>query len=192
MLTVHVDFKSPAAWLAIGPTLALAKKHGVPIDWQPFPAFERPVPDLPEKATVGETHRKVRAESRRRIFRKYAALQGLELRFADEPKGTDLALGALARIAGDRTAYVQACFAAYWQDGADLNDPETVTALIAQTVAAPFAADPEPCDAALVEATESAESIGIVDAPAYLIADQLFIGREHLPWIEEIMSDAGQ
>lgn len=192
MLTVHVDFKSPASWLAIGPTLALAEKHDVPIDWQPFPAFERPVPDLPEKTTVGETHRKVRAESRRRIFRKYAALQGLELRFADEPKGTKLALGALALIAGDRTAYVQACFAAYWQDGADLNDPETVTALIAQAVAEPFAAEPGRCNAALVEATERAEATGIVDAPAYRIADQLFIGREHLPWIAELVSDAGQ
>ncbi|MEO0440835.1 MAG: DsbA family protein [Pseudomonadota bacterium] len=190
MLTVHIDFKSPAAWLAVRPTLALAEKHGVPITWKPFPTFERPMPELPEKASVGETHRKVRAESRRRIFRKYAALQGLELNFPEVPQGTDLALGALELISGDRTAYVEAAFKAYWEDQADLNDPKTVTSLIAQSVAKPFAADPENCQTALVAATETAEAIGVVDAPAYWIANQLFIGREHIPWISEIL--AGQ
>ncbi|MEM8917503.1 MAG: DsbA family protein [Pseudomonadota bacterium] len=192
MLTVHIDFKSPAAWLAIRPTLALAEKHDVPIAWKPFPTFERPMPDLPEKASVGETHRKVRAESRRRIFRKYAALQGLELNFPEVPKGTDLALGALELISGDRTAYVEAAFKAYWQDQADLNDPETVTSLITHSVAEPFAAEQSACAEALASATESAEADGIVDAPAYQIADQMFIGREHLPWISEIIASADQ
>lgn len=192
MLTVHIDFKSPASRLAIGPTLALVAKHEVPLEWHPFPTFERAVPDLPGKASVGETHRKVRAESRRRIFRKYAALQGLELNFAEKPKATDLALGALALISGDRIAYVQACFAAYWENQADLNDPEIVSTLIAETVAAPFAVEPPACAQALASATENAEASGIVDAPAYRIADQLFIGREHLPWISEIIASADQ
>ncbi|SIO22807.1 2-hydroxychromene-2-carboxylate isomerase [Parasphingorhabdus marina DSM 22363] len=191
MLTVHVDFKSPAAWLAIGPTQALADRHDAPIDWRAFPVFERPIPDLPEKASIGETHRKVRAESRRRIFSKYAALQRLELQFPDEPKGTELALGALELISGDRTAYVEAAFTAYWQDRADLDDPATVTSLIAQSVAEPFAADPGQCAMALATATEAAEALGVVDAPAYCIADQLFIGREHLPWIGELLASEG-
>ena len=191
MLTVHIDFKSPAAWLAIAPTQALADRHNVSLEWRAFPAFERPVPDVPEKASVGETHRKVRAESRRRIFQKYAALQGLEMQFPDEPKGTELALGALELISGDRAAYVAAAFTAYWQGRADLDDPATVTALVAQSVAEPFTADPEQCALALASATEAAEALGVVDAPAYCIADQLFIGREHLPWIEELLASKG-
>ncbi len=189
MLTVHIDFKSPAALLAIRPTLALAEKHGVPIMWKPFQTFERPMPDLPEKASVGETHRKVRAESRRRIFRKYAALQGLELNFPEAPKGTDLALGALELISGDRTAYVEAAFKAYWQDQADLNDLETVADLAAGTVEEPFAVEPSACRTALAAATENAEAAGVVDAPAYRITGELFIGREHLPWIGELLKE---
>ena len=30
------------------------------------------------------------------------------------------------------------------------------------------------------------EEAGIVGTPAYVIEEQIFVGREHLPWIEEI------
>lgn len=40
---------------------------------------------------------------------------------------------------------------------------------------------------AATHAQNIAEEAGIVEAPAYVIENQLFIGREHLPWIEEII-----
>ena len=52
MLTVYVDFKSADAYLALRPTLALAERLSLDIDWRPFRTVERDVPQLGEQETV--------------------------------------------------------------------------------------------------------------------------------------------
>lgn len=185
MLTVYIDFKSPEAYLALAPTLALANRLSLNIDWKPFRTIERDVPKLGKEETVGESHRRVRAESQRRLAIKYAAHQGIELIYPPTPGSTDLALGVLARLDGDRLPFIRAAYEAYWQDHADLNDDATVQALIEQSGVDHRGALSEARQ--LFESEqEQAEEIGIVGAPAYVIADQIFVGREHLPWIEEL------
>ena len=93
MLTVYVDFKSPEAYLALQPTLALAARHKIDLDWRPFRTVEREVPLLADKETVGESHRRVRAASQRALSIKYAKLQGIDLHFPPQVGSTDLALG---------------------------------------------------------------------------------------------------
>lgn len=189
MLTLYIDFKSAGAYLALQPTLALADKHGLAIDWRPFKTAQREVPPRGDNETVGESHRRVRAASERAVAIKYAAHQGIELRYPVPHGVTDLALGVLACLEGDKLSFIEAAFEAYWTDHADLNDPDTVTALIAESGASLIGELASARDS-LTEAQEAAEEAGIIGTPAYICAEQLFVGREHLPWIEELVLES--
>jgi len=101
------------------------------------------------------------------------------------PGVTDLALAVLVEFEGDPLPFVQAAFAAYWEDHADLNDLEAVRQIIARSGIA-YTVDLNTARKSLDLAIQQAEDAGIVGAPAYVINDQIFVGREHLPWIEEI------
>lgn len=185
MLIVYIDFKSAAAYLAIKSTLDLAKDLDLAIDWRPFRTVERDVPKLGQEETVGESHRRVRAASQRALAIKYAAHQGIDLRFPEKLGVTDMALGVLTDISGDKLPYVRAAFDAYWFDHADLDDASVVQNLIEQSGAL-YDGDLGNARDRLVRAQDEAEEAGIVGAPAYVIDEQIFVGREHLPWIEEI------
>ena len=184
MLTVYIDFKSPAAYLAMQPTLALATRLSLPLAWRPYKTVERDVPKLGKEETVGESHRRVRAASQRALAIKYAGHQGIDLRFPPKPGATDLALGVLAEIDGHPLPYIQAAFSAYWDDHADLDDPEIVQKLVNQS--GQLTVDESAARESLEAALQHADDAGIVGAPAYVIDNQIFVGREHLPWIEQI------
>ena len=131
-LTVYIDFKSPNAYLAIQPTLALldedwAKAIGLNIRWRPF-SVKAPGPPIAKKAdeSVGERHARVRDQYTRATQQKYAAVQGLSMHFPAGETSTDLALATLAGLADDADAFVTAAFEAYWAQGADLNDPSVL------------------------------------------------------------------
>ncbi len=185
MLTVYIDFKSPAAYLAIKPTLALARRLSLSLDWRPFQTVERDVPKLGKEETVGESHRRVRAASQRALAIKYARHQGIDLRFPPHPGVTDLALAVLAQLDGDPLPFIEEAFAAYWQDHADLDEADTVRAIVSQS-GVNYSGDINAARESLDLALQRAEDAGIVGAPAYVIDEQIFVGREHLPWIEEI------
>ena len=186
MLTVYIDFKSPAAYLAMTPTRALAERHGVTVSWQPFRTVERDIPKLGQQETVGESHRRVRAAALRNQAVKYARHQGIDLQFPPELGSTDLALGLLAGWSGDPLPFIDAAFKAYWQDHANLNDP-MVMARILEDLGRSQLIDTDAVAAGLEQALTRADEIGIVGAPGYVIHDQIFVGREHLPWIEDLL-----
>lgn len=186
MLDIFIDFKSPAAYLALKPTLALLQEENIEARFRPFRVRERDVPQIAEHETVGDTHRRVRAQSRRNIFLHYAEVQGIEMNFPAERTPTDLALGALALIKGTQTAFVEACFVAYWRDNSDLDDAAIVADLIAQS-GVTLSADLSHARAALETALDAAEEEGAVDTPGYLVKEQMFVGREHLPWVRQLL-----
>ncbi len=189
MLTVYIDFKSAASYLALEPTLELARETGIAIDWLPFSVRPFFVPKEQDNETVGERHRRVRAAAQRDIHLHYAAVQDRDMQFSDMPAGSDAALAALAMIEGDPVPFVQAAFAAYWAEQADLAD-ETVVETLLQSVDMDRP-DWESASVKLDSIRSRAEESGIFEAPTYLIADQLFLGREHLPWIRSLIP-AGQ
>lgn len=187
MLTVYLDFKSPNAYLALKPTLALAERLNIEIDWRPFRALERDVPSEGTEESVAQSHRRVRAASRRRLQIMYAKHQGIDLNFPDPLGESDLALGALAAMSGDPLPFIQACFQTYWEQHLDLDSESVVQDLIAQSGAA-ISHPLSELRALMEDSNAQAEEAGIVDAPAYVVADQIFVGREHLPWIEELIA----
>jgi 2-hydroxychromene-2-carboxylate isomerase len=185
MLIAYIDFKSPGSLLAIDPTITLAERCGIAIDWRPFSATERDLPDSGADRAVIASHHRVRLQSRRGTDTFYASLRGIELRYPQEDGSTELALGALAQVEGDRLPFIRAAFSAYWEHHSDLDDPEVVAELLA-TSEAGHTGDLSTTRAAFAAAQAEAEAAGVVDAPGFVIAGQLFIGRQHMPWIEEL------
>ncbi|WP_339689008.1 hypothetical protein [uncultured Parasphingorhabdus sp.] len=188
MLTVTIDFKSPASCLALEPTLDLARETGVQIEWLPFSVRPFLIPEEKAEETVGERHRRVRALSQRDTWLHYAAVQGRDMHFAETPAGSDAALAALAGIDGDPVPFIRAAFAAYWSEQADLDDETVVAALLSSVQK--HVPDPQSASEKLLSIRARAEEYGIFESPSYLIADQLFVGREHLPWIRSLIEAA--
>ena len=189
MLTVTIDFKSPASYLALEPTLALTRETGVQIDWLPFSVRPFSVPEEQAEETVGERHRRVRAVAQRETWLHYAAVQGRGMHFAKTPAGSEAALAAMAGIDGDPVPFMRAAFAAYWKEQADLDDETVVAALLSSVQST--APDPQSAGEKLLCLRAEAEESGIFESPTYVIADQLFVGREHLPWIRSLI-EAGK
>jgi len=188
MLTAYIDFKSAGSLLALDPVLGLANRHNLAIAWRPFRTANRDLPDSGADKGVIASHHEVRMKALRVIDQKYAELRGMELNFPDRETATDLALGALAEITGDRLPFLRAAFAAYWEQHRDLDDPTTIADIIASSKA-DHSGDLSATQEAAANAQAEAEAAGVVDAPAFMIDGQLFIGRQHLPWIEELASN---
>jgi 2-hydroxychromene-2-carboxylate isomerase len=188
MLTVTVDFKSPASCLALEPTLELARETGVQIEWLPFSVRPFSIAEEQPNETVGERHRRVRALSQRDTWLHYAAVQGREMHFSKTPASSEAALAALATIDGDPVPFIRAAFAAYWTEQANLDDETVVEALLSSVQTE--VPDPQSARAKLLSLRVQAEERGIFESPSYLIADQLFVGREHLPWIRSLIEAA--
>jgi 2-hydroxychromene-2-carboxylate isomerase len=56
MLTVYINFKSPASYLAIKPVLALVERHGIVLEWKAFRSSEREVPTITDNPLVANMH----------------------------------------------------------------------------------------------------------------------------------------
>ena len=187
MLKVYVDFKSPGAYLAMQPTLALIRKYDLSVIWCPFKTTQHGVPSQRDDEDRSQTHRRVRAIARQDMHKLYARVQGVEMNFPVTHGATDLALTTLGNLTGTQAEFVQAAFRAYWVDRQDLNDVQVVEALLRSVNATPSDEGNGATDLSRLQ--EHAEHDGVVDAPAYVIGEQLFIGREHLPWVERLVRD---
>lgn len=185
MLAVYIDFKSPASYLALEPTVALADRLGLALAWHPFRTHERDIPGQGVDKAVARSHHRVRAEARRATHIRYARLRGLDLEFPLVPHQSDLALGVLCQLTDDPVDYIRAALAAYWESHLDLDAEEVVRDLLRSTGSS-HSGTLSSARAALDMAQARAEDAGVVDAPAYVIGGEVFVGRQHLPWIEEV------
>jgi len=187
-MDIYIDFKSPAAYLALKPTLALLADFAITAQWRPYRTQQKPVPAEKPEESRGETHIRVREIARRNMHLKYAGIQGTAMRFPDEPGQTDLALCALMHVQHDPVPFIDAAFTAYWVEHADLANPQVLGKLLSDTGYDTASFDPQSLLVGLEKEQLEAEQLGVVDTPAYVLAGTVFIGREHLPWIRELLS----
>src|SRR5262245_20844243 len=185
---VAIDFKNPAAYLAIAPTRALEARLRLAFDWLPVnvPALIRP-DAAAESEDRGARHRRIRAEYVASDLRRYAAARGLDLGdLYRRPDTTAAALGLLwvrRQAPGHASDYVARVFDRVWRENADGD-----LAFAGQSLAGnaggfrPYAAGDGPRE--LENLRAELTSAGVWNTPAYLVAGDLFIGRQHLPMVE--------
>jgi 2-hydroxychromene-2-carboxylate isomerase len=197
-LTVAIDFKSPNAFLAAAPTCTIAQRAGVTIDWQPFLVPSSKDHGAGSESSRGARHRSVRADYMDRDTMRYAAGRGLAIQ--NLHRQTDSSLAALGLLWMRRAApaladtYVRQVFERYWREELNIQDEEALQGLLAE-IHAPTAgftsylrgegrADLERSQSELLRA-------GIFDVPSYLLDEQIYVGRQHLPLIDAIVSGNG-
>jgi 2-hydroxychromene-2-carboxylate isomerase len=189
-LTLAIDFASPRAYLAHGPTCALAEQLGIEIDWKPFLVESRPAPMAPSGAEDrGGRHRAIRAAYVQRDLARYLADRGI---VRDLGKLANSRLAAITLLWLNRepkhliSNYVQKVFEGYWRGELDIEDESALRGLL-QKIGAPL---PEYETFARGEGLAALDRVrsellnaGVFDVPAYVIGGEVFVGREHLPLI---------
>ncbi|MDH2079154.1 MULTISPECIES: 2-hydroxychromene-2-carboxylate isomerase [Pseudomonas] len=87
--------------------------------------------------------------------------------------------------------FVDCLFKALWVEGRNLNDPQTVAAVLTENGFDPqeimALTNDESVKAALKENTEAAIKRGVFGAPSMFIGDQLFFGQDRLDFLEEAL-----
>ena len=191
-LVAYVDFKSPQARLALGPTLAVAAEAGTAVEWRPFHLQPRPVRPEADPASRGARHRRARADYRRWELSFYARGQGIEWVYPEAELDSFAANAGLAWMQRQEAGalrcgdYVRHVFTEVWAGRMDPSDRGAVQAAI--NGAGGDGADfpgflGEQAEAELASAADEVRALGAGDVPAYVIGGELYIGRAHLPVI---------
>lgn len=184
-LTVAVDIKSPECYLALAPTRALARDLDLDIDWLPIvTAPRRPAPEGDDR---GSRHKRHRVTYRQRDLARYARAVGLTLRDPERSPDSSLVGGAMlaAKAHSARTlhAFLDIAFERYWNMELDIEDRDAVAATLREVGVADL---PEASDG-VAALQDSLAAAGLFDAPAYLVDEEVFFGRAHLPMIRWIL-----
>jgi 2-hydroxychromene-2-carboxylate isomerase len=206
-LVVYIDLKSPYAFIAIDPTRAMAAGAGVSIDWRPFtldiPSYlgSARVKRLDGKKTVTKSNRTTEqwtgVRYAYRDARRYANLTGKTLRGTE--KIWDSSLVSIAMLWSKRTGpssldrFLDEAYRAFWRRELDIEDLAVLesTLRLADVEAEGFKDYAAGAGRALHdEMNEAAFDAGVYGVPTYLVADEMWFGREHLPRVAWLL--AGQ
>ena len=202
-LIVYVDVKSPYAFVAIGPTLALEAELGMQFDWRPLTL------DIPsylgsarkkDGKVVSSTGRSAQTWNAIRYAygdaRRYAERQGLTLKGTEKIWDSHIAnIGILwvMKTARERLgAYFDAVFKPFWRRELDIEDVGSIEACL---------------KAAGIESSGFKKYLhgegirihnellaqfhtqGIYGVPTYVLGKKVLFGREHIPLIRWSLTD---
>lgn len=186
-LTAIVDFKDPLSYLAVAPTCALVKRLGIVCDWLPrvgATAHTRPT-GAAAREDRGTRHRRLRGDYAMRDLNRYGPA-GI-----DNPPAGDSRLLAQALL-GVReakpellTGFVERAFDLVWRERAVMDDRHVIADMLADMGLRALQLEDEDTVLRAVEA--SLAEVGVLNAPAYVIEGEVFMGRAHLPMIEWII-----
>jgi 2-hydroxychromene-2-carboxylate isomerase len=196
-LTVCVDLKIPQCFLALEPTLELAHELQVAIDWQPVvlaPLVEPPAagPEDPR----GARHRNIRALYEANDIARYAQVRGLTIANIYRTTDTSLAGMALSFVKRVEEAELTArflteLFTRFWSENFSAEAVGAMSDLLAGVGAdangfASYASGEGP---AAFEALQAGlKAAGIFAAPTYVVDEEPFVGRQHLPMIRWLLT----
>jgi 2-hydroxychromene-2-carboxylate isomerase len=201
-ITVYIDYKSPYAYLAKDLAYELERDFPVRLEWLPY------VLDIPSflgsarvaaDGTVLEENRNEHQWRRVRYSymdcRRQARKRGLVIR--GPQKIWDSMLAAAGMLYAQRTGdavfrrYNDAVFERFWRRELDIEDVAVISAVLSESGAdgAAFAAYAATGRGEVAMISRSAEATGVFGVPSFVVDDELFWGREHLPDIREMLAD---
>lgn len=200
-LTVYIDFKSPYAYLAVEPTRRMAKELDIPINWQPF------VLDIPSylgSATLDQSGEVATASRTQEQWsgvkyayydcRRYANLRGMTIRGTVKIWDTNLAaVGMLwAMEQGDEVLdrYIDGIYVPFWKRELDVENIAVVEGVLVEAGALvngfkTFARGEGAEKNQLLQ--RRAFGRGIFGVPTYVLGEDIYFGREHLPRIRWLL-----
>ena len=201
-LIVYVDVKSPYAFVAIRPTLALEQELGMRFDWRPLTL------DIPSYLGSAEKKKgKVVASSGRsprtwnaicysyRDARRYAERQGLILKGTEkiwDSRLPNIGILWVMQTARDRLGdYFEAVYPPFWRRELDIEDVAVVTACLEQAgvETSGFAAFVSGEGRALHDELQPQfHPNGIYGVPTYVLGEEILFGREHIPYLRWALS----
>ena len=201
-LIVYVDVKSPYAYLAIEPTIALGHELGIAIDWRPLTLN---IPSYLGSARTDNSGKVI--ESKRspaqwnavryayRDAKRYARLRGITLYGTQKIWDSSLAgIGLLwARLQGQAAAerYLNAVYPPFWRRELDIEQTSVIAeTLVAANVEVHGFDDYAHGEGRLVHdrLQDTLHPGGIFGVPTYLVAGDCFFGREHLPAVRWLLT----
>ena len=196
-LIVYIDVKSPYAFIALKPTLALEAELGVAFDWRPLtlniPSYLGSAEKKKGKVVSSEgrsasTWNLVRYAYR--DARRYAERQGYMLKGTEKIWDSSIAnIGILWAVekARDRLpAYLEAVYPPFWRRELDIEDVSVIIDCLRQADIEThgFDAFQSGDGRKRHDALQAAfHPNGIYGVPTYVFDGHILFGREHLPYI---------
>jgi 2-hydroxychromene-2-carboxylate isomerase len=198
IVTVYTDYKSPYAYLAKELAYELEQDLPIRLDWRPY------ILDIPSylgsarvdaSGAVLEQDRNAHQWRRVRYSymdcRRQARKRGLAIRGTQKIWDSTLAAAGMlfAQQTGDAVfrRYHDAVFERFWQRALDIEDPDALAAILSEagaSVSAFHARSEELCsDVAIIG--RNAETDGVFGVPTFVLAGEIYWGREHLPDIRD-------
>ena len=205
-LIVYVDIKSPYAFVAIEPILALEAQiyaaRGARFDWRPLTLDIPSYLGSARKSDSGELVENKRSASQWGAVkyaymdaRRYAERQGHTLRGTQKIWNSAIAnIGILWCMAHARERladYLRAVYPPFWRRELDIEDPAVVAGVLARA-----GADTDGfIDYQAGEGRDLHDALqarlhpaGIYGVPTFVFDDQCLFGREHLPYVRWALS----
>jgi len=202
-ITVYTDYKSPYAYLAKDLAYDLARDCGVRLDWRPY------ILDIPsylgsarvdDSGTVLEEDRNPHQWRRVRYSymdcRRQARKRGLTIRAPQKIWDSTLAAAAMlyAQRAGDTVFrhYHDTVFERFWQRALDIENLDALATVLAEAGAdaSGFRTTAEALCAEVATISRTAEAEGVFGVPTFVLAGEIYWGREHLPDIREQLTQS--
>lgn len=195
VVRVYSDYKSPYAFVAVRPTLALAEELGVELEWRPYTLR---IAEYLGTVEDRNAHAWRRVRYSYMDARRYANKQGLTL------KGPKRVYDGYAANAGMLFAQAQGFFERYhwtvferfWKHELDIDVPAEVAAVVAECGGDPAAFEAYadgPGRAEMDAVIAEAEAMGVFGVPMYVLDGELFWGGDRLDLLRERLAgrDAG-
>jgi 2-hydroxychromene-2-carboxylate isomerase len=199
-LVAYIDLKSPYAYIAIDPTRDLCRKHEVEIDWRPFTLD---IPSYLGSAKLAKDGKTVESAQRTneqwsgvryayRDARRYGRLTGKHIR--GTVKIWDSSLAGIAMLWAKRQGafdrFVDEAYPPFWRRELDIEDVSVLEGVLSTAgIDVVGFRDWAGGEGRRLQdqMNEEAFDAGVYGVPTYLVEDEMWFGREHLPRIEWIL-----
>jgi len=188
-IKMYSDYKSPFAYLAFEPGLALAQRYRVAVRWIPF---QLRVKDKGERSIYSEYKTRYSYLDARRA----AKLRGLEIHGQPKVYDTRVALigGLFAQKHGRLLAYNLKVYELFWKRELQPDDVEQVAAVVA-AVGLPADGYREYLAGEGADDYQAAQDEAAADhifgVPIFLFEREPFWGYDRLPVLEQRLTEAG-
>jgi len=194
VVRVYSDYKSPYAFVAVRPTLALAEEFDLELEWRPYTLR---IAEYLGTVEDRGPHAWRRVKYSYMDARRYANQQGLTLK---GPKrvydGTYANMGMLfAQAHGFFAKYHWEVFERFWKHELDIDVLAEVAAVVSGCGGDPTAFEAYaggPGRAELDAVTDEAEAMGVFGVPMYVLDGELFWGGDRLDLVRERLKERSE